>query len=456
MPNHPRYTSVNGREDMSFNIVHGGEFYTTLFKFLKVLPSDYIGTLTKIQHHHGDLVHWRVLGGLFNFAFISDPFANRELFVRNNDALKKSSSQIQTFLYAAGNSVATAHGSEWRTKRREANNLFSRSIVEASCAGQVDVVRNYVETLSRSKQDAIVVARRMAALTSSRGILGQEISLAEADTQIEFSKAATDRFNAESSHLFARPNWVLAPWRRVLTQHKKRVFPIVQKAINELRESDAPNDGLMNHYVKGDFVTSSNQEMLTILVGLLMGAQDNVAAATGWGMAFLAQRQSLQIEIRNELKGIRGEAQDLDKCRLLRATILEVFRLRPPAPANQPRILQWPVKVANHILPKGTFVFNSIFNMHHDARVFDEPQKFDPTRFLVEEIVRHPSFAPFGHGSRNCVAQRMAMQQVVAIVAAILHKHQLTMPQVELPDIIQMPFVTPAPFEINFERVNAT
>lgn len=437
---------------MGFNIVRSGEFCTPLFSFLSALPRDYIGTLAKVQECHGDLVHWRLFGGLLNFAFISDPIANRELFVRNNDVLSKASSQIQTFLYAAGNSVATAHGDDWRTKRREANNLFSRDFVEAPCAGQVEVVRNYVEGLSTGKQDAIMLARYMAALTSSRGILGREISLDEAETQIAFSNAAADRFNAESAHFFARPNWALAPWRRELTRQKRRVFPIVQKAIDDLRSSEFPNDGLMNHYTNGDFVTSNDKEMLTILVGLLMGAQDNVAVLTAWALAFLAQQEELQSEIRSELQNINGTAKELNSCRLLKATVLEVLRLRPPAPANQPRILHDTVEIADHTLPKGTFIFNSFFNMHHDAKVFDEPQTFDPTRFLNGKAEQVPNFVPFGHGPRNCVAQRMALQQLMAIICGILQRHQLRMAQDDLPEIVQKPFLAPSPFELFFER----
>ena len=173
-------------------------------------------------------------------------------------------------------------------------------------------------------------------------------------------------------------------------------------------------------------------------------------------LAFLSQQQQLQNELRNELKGIRGEAQELEDCRLLKATTSEILRLRPPAPANQPRILQKPVKVADHVLPKGTFVFNSIFNMHHNANLFCDPHKFDPTRFLDENIGRHPSFAPFGHGPRNCVAQKMATQQIMATITGILQQHQFTTPQKQLPDMIQMPFLTPAPFEVIFEKVPIT
>ena len=437
---------------MQFNILNGNEFYQSLPRLLKELPRDYAGTLAKVQAHHGDLVHWRNFAGALNFVFISDAAVNRELYVRNTDALGKSPSQIQTFLYAAGSSVATAHGEPWRRKRKEANMLFSRNIVEASCAGQVEVVRNYIAELGHAPLDGLGVARRLAALTSSRGILGRSISLQEADMQIAFSQAAGDRFNIESGHLFVRPDWMLARGRRELARRKAEVFPIVQKAMDDLRATDAENDGLMKHYVNGDFTTSSDAEMRTILVGLLMGAQDNIAAAAAWVLAFLAQNRDVQDRIRVEVGQTGMQAADLQQCAWLRATICEVLRLRPPAPANQPRLLRKSVEIAGHVLPKRTFIFNSFYNMHHAAHVFPEPDRFDPTRFLDGTLERAPAFAPFGHGPRNCVAQGMAMQQLMAIIAGILHAHTVVAPKSGLPEMHQKPFIVPALFKVAFQR----
>ena len=436
---------------MNFNVVTGNAFYSPLTQFLKDLPRDYVGTLSKVQSHHGKLVHWRNFAGWMNFAFISDPDTNRELFVRHADALKKSPSQVQTFHYAAGASVATEHGNEWRKKRKEANALFSRRAVQASFEGQIEVTAGFVTTLAPGPQDAMQLARRMAALTSSRGILGRAISLEEADTQIAFSRAAADRFNAESAHLFARPDWMLAPWRKELTRRKNEVFPLVQRAVDDLRRADAPNDGLMNHYVTGDFVTSNDAEMLTILVGLLMGAQDNVAAAAAWVLAFLAYYPDLQTDLRVEIKACT-ESSGSQGSPHVQATICEILRLRPPAPANQPRVLQRRVEIAGHTLPKGTYVFNSFYNMHHDPSVFSDPETFTHKRFLDTGLERSPSFAPFGHGPRNCVAQGMAMQQISAIIAGLLDDHKVLAQQGVFPEMQQQPFLVPAPFKVVIEK----
>jgi len=265
--------------------------------------------------------------------------------------------------------------------------------------------------------------------------------------------AASERFNAESAHIFARPHWMLAPWRRELTRRKHQVFPIVKAAIDASRHSADPNDGLMNHYVNGNFITSNDNEMLTILVGLLMGAQDNVASALGWVLAYLAFHPDLQDQLGGEIRATGTTAGALRNCGLLVSTVKEILRLRPPAPANQPRRFLRPVEIAGHRLPKGTYIFNSFYNMHRNASVFDAPETFDPTRFQDERLAGVPDFAPFGHGPRNCVAQGMALQQLLASVTGLLHGHWLVPRSQSFPSMTQTPFLLPTSFDVSIERV---
>lgn len=121
--------------------------------------------------------------------------------------------------------------------------------------------------------------------------------------------------------------------------------------------------------------------MLAILIGLLMGAQDNVASAMGWIVAYPAFHSDLQEQIGEEVQFDGPTSNDRRNCGLLVSTVKEVLRLRPPAPANKPRRLLRSVEIAGQMLPKGTLVFHSFYNMHHNAAVFDRPNEFFPRGF---------------------------------------------------------------------------
>ena len=63
-----------------------------------------------------------------------------------------------------------------------------------------------------------------------------------------------------------------------------------------------------------------------------------------------------------------------------------------------------------------------IYAIHHDPKIWPEPEKFDPYRFTPEEKAKHSvlDWIPFGAGPRNCVAMRLALIEFkIAIVYLI-------------------------------------
>jgi cytochrome P450 len=70
-----------------------------------------------------------------------------------------------------------------------------------------------------------------------------------------------------------------------------------------------------------------------------------------------------------------------------------------------------------------------VYFMHHDARWFDEPERFRPDRFLPEaEAARRPNtYLPFGAGSRACVGRHFAILEAVLCMAALLRRFKLTL-----------------------------
>ncbi|CAG2116422.1 unnamed protein product, partial [Medioppia subpectinata] len=61
---------------------------------------------------------------------------------------------------------------------------------------------------------------------------------------------------------------------------------------------------------------------------------------------------------------------------------------------------------------KGDMVQILVSQLHKDPEQFNDPEKFEPDRFLPQNISHHPySYLPFGAGPRNCVAKRLALME---------------------------------------------
>ena len=79
-------------------------------------------------------------------------------------------------------------------------------------------------------------------------------------------------------------------------------------------------------------------------------------------------------------------------------------------------------------MPKGGIVTLPIYHMHHDAKFWREPEKFDPSRFLPEnraKIVPY-TYIPFGGGPRNCIGMKFALAVAKLALANLIFNFNLS------------------------------
>jgi cytochrome P450 len=84
--------------------------------------------------------------------------------------------------------------------------------------------------------------------------------------------------------------------------------------------------------------------------------------------------------------------------------------------------------LARREVPAGTVVMIAPWVLHRHRRLWNDPDSFDPTRFLPGAPAPDRfAFMPFGAGPRVCIGAPLAMTEAILVLAEIARRYRITL-----------------------------
>jgi cytochrome P450 len=162
---------------------------------------------------------------------------------------------------------------------------------------------------------------------------------------------------------------------------------------------------------------------------LFTAAHHTNTAALTWTLFLLSQHPRVMADLVDELDGeLHGEAprvEQFGRLPLLERVIKESLRILPPVVWST-RIVDQPVQLGPHHLPRGSRVLYSQYMTHHLPELYPNPERFDPDRWLSGEPSPY-EYLPFGAGPRLCIGYAFSMALMRIAVAMILQRYRLSL-----------------------------
>ncbi|KAJ5520327.1 benzoate 4-monooxygenase cytochrome P450 [Penicillium fimorum] len=160
----------------------------------------------------------------------------------------------------------------------------------------------------------------------------------------------------------------------------------------------------------------------------------------------LTETPEWQRKIRKELMALPVQAEgslsfaDLDsRVPSLEACLREVYRLHPASSGRAERIVpQGGHVLCGAYLPQGTIVSTSVMALHRDERIFPDPDRFDPGRWLDADPstlkMREAQLIPFGYGARICLGKALATLEIKVLIANLYLRYESVMSSATTPE----------------------
>jgi cytochrome P450 len=156
---------------------------------------------------------------------------------------------------------------------------------------------------------------------------------------------------------------------------------------------------------------------------LLAAGHESTAITLAWALYYIHRDERVLARLREEIE--RVDPTDLDaytRLPYLQATIHETLRIRPVGEQCF-RKLRRDWEVGGWKLPAGATLALLIWMVHHDPKLWPEPETFAPARFLERRPAPH-EFLPFGGGTTRCIGAAFARYEAAIAIATLLRNYE--------------------------------
>ena len=205
--------------------------------------------------------------------------------------------------------------------------------------------------------------------------------------------------------------------------------------VDERRAEGVGNEDLMDMLLSArDADTGeplTQEELRQELITLFLAGHETSANGLTYAFMLLEGHPEVMEKVLTEIDQVLGN-EDISFGKLreftyLKQVIDETLRLYPPAWVIGREALK-PDQIGELKLETGDNIALFIYGLHHNAKYWPDPEKFDPERFSEINKKDRPTHAylPFGGGPRLCVGHQFAIVEMQIALIMLLRKYRLT------------------------------
>jgi cytochrome P450 len=394
---------------------------------------DPVSFMERITREYGDIVYFKL--GPQDVYFLNHPDFIKDVLVTHHQSFIKGRA-LQRSKRLLGEGLLTSEGQFHRRQRRLAQPAFHRQRI----ASYASVMTDYgVRAMERWHDgETLDISQEMMRLTL--GIVGKTLFDADVEAEAQEIGAALtvvmDLFDALMMPFSELLEKLPLPQNKRFQKARARLDATIYRIINERRKSGEDHGDLLSMLLLAQDEEDQNgggmtdEQVRDEAMTIFLAGHETTSNALTWTWYLLSQHADVEAKLHEELDQLlEGRLPTMDDVARLKYTemvLTEAMRLYPPAWAVG-RLATKDHEIGGYVVPDGSLVLLSQYAMHHDARFFPEPERFDPQRWTTDAREARPQFSyfPFGGGPRRCIGEGFAWMEGILLIATLAQKWRM-------------------------------
>ncbi|MGB8352322.1 MAG: cytochrome P450 [Chthoniobacteraceae bacterium] len=388
---------------------------------LYAMRRDPIGFFTKLTREYGDICHFNI--GEQNFYLVNHPDMIKEVLVGKDRNFTKWFA-VERLKEVLGQGLFVSEGAYHARQRKLSQPAFHRTRIAAYADTMVKVAQRVRDRWENGK--AIDLAAEMNWLAM--------VIVADTLFGADVESEAVDIQNALSEVLHMLEKSVIPPNEVAdFDQARIRLDDAVLRIIQERRAKGGDSGDLLSMLLAArdeDGAGMSDIELRDEAMTIFLAGHETTANALTWTWYLISKHPEIEKQLHrvvdSVLQGNAPKLEDISRLKYVEMIFAEGMRLYPPVWVVGRRAIN-DCEIGGNRIPAGSIMLLSQYITQHDARFFEEPEKFDPQRWTQEAELSRPkySYFPFSSGSRQCLGEPFAWMEGVIALSVIAQKWQL-------------------------------
>lgn len=381
--------------------------------------------------------------------FCRDASLLQHVLQKNQKNYTKSYIQTKDLARYVGKGLLTAEGEHWQKQRKLIQPAFHKSQLVLLLNTVQQTILDELKNIKTDKPiDVFPIFNDLAFQTVVKSIFN--IAVSEEDiASLQHTTEATQQMLVQE---LRQP--FLVWWFNLSGKTKKHLDltqnsrTILRRLVEERKLSNTKHDDLLDMLLNAryeDGSEMSESQLVDEILILFAAGHETTSNALTFTTELLARNPEAQLKILEEISKIKSESDDImhwiKNATYTKLVIEESMRLYPPAYFID-RVNSEEDVYEGMILPKGSTLLFSVYEIHRHPNFWKNPEDFNPERFQDENIKFSKNYYPFGAGPRMCIGNNFAMYEMILAIIALVEQFEI----VEKKDPIQIkPLITLKP-----------